>query len=223
MAYKKNIWEQFFQEFRSTIDEAHLVKEDLDKLMEKSLEVSMTVVDRIDNSINELSSWQEKAHEAQNLVQQQVKAQNAVIDKIEDNKEQPVVFSGKIRVYELARELNMNSRMLIKHINALGFNISNPLNGLDADTVTAIRKGLQNLSADSGTEGKLIPLPGRQNETHDANNNDTDDLRGAHPYIAVRTLFEQGYAIRDIAKMLGRGQGEVSLILNLINKKRASV
>lgn len=49
-----------------------------------------------------------------------------------------------------------------------------------------------------------------------------EELRNAHPYIAVKTLYENGYPIRDIAKLLDRGQGEVSLILNL-SKKKASV
>lgn len=49
-----------------------------------------------------------------------------------------------------------------------------------------------------------------------------EELRNAHPYIAVKTLYDNGYPIRDIAKMLDRGQGEVSLILNL-SKKKASV
>jgi len=48
-----------------------------------------------------------------------------------------------------------------------------------------------------------------------------DDLKSAHPYLAVRTLFEKGYSVREIAKLLERGQGEVSLILNLTKKKQA--
>ncbi len=222
LAYKKNLWEQFFHDFRSTVDEAHLVKGDLDRLMEKSLEVSMTVVDRIDNSINKFSSLQKKAQEAQLLVQEQIQEKNTAENKTLENEIQPQIYTARIRVYELARELNMNSRMLLKHINALGFNISNQLNCLDAETVAAIKKGLEELPSDNEIEGKLIPLPKKQHNVNDAGE-DTNDVLSAHPYIAVKTLYEQGYAIRDIAKILGRGQGEVSLILNLINKKRASV
>jgi len=50
-----------------------------------------------------------------------------------------------------------------------------------------------------------------------------ESLKKAHPYMAVKALADQGYSIKDIAKNLDRGQGEVSLILNLLNKKRASM
>lgn len=50
---------------------------------------------------------------------------------------------------------------------------------------------------------------------------DIDDLKLAHPYLAVRTLHEKGYSVREIAKLLERGQGEVNLILNLTKKKQA--
>ncbi|MDD2585229.1 MAG: hypothetical protein PHT79_00600 [Syntrophomonadaceae bacterium] len=42
-----------------------------------------------------------------------------------------------------------------------------------------------------------------------------------HPYIAVKTLYNNGLTVTEIAKTLGRGQGEVKLILNLCTKKKA--
>ncbi len=48
-------------------------------------------------------------------------------------------------------------------------------------------------------------------------------MKKAHPYMAVKALADKGYSIREIAKLLDRGQGEVSLILNLVYKKRASI
>lgn len=47
-------------------------------------------------------------------------------------------------------------------------------------------------------------------------------IKTAHPYLAVRTLYEQGYSIREIAQLLNRGQGEVELILNLSRKRNIS-
>ena len=41
--------------------------------------------------------------------------------------------------------------------------------------------------------------------------------------MAVKTLADQAYSVKEIAKLLNRGQGEVSLILNLLNQKRASM
>lgn len=50
-----------------------------------------------------------------------------------------------------------------------------------------------------------------------------DELKKAHPYLAVKTMYDHGYPIWEIAKLLGRGQGEVSLILNLAKKKTAVI
>jgi transposase len=50
-----------------------------------------------------------------------------------------------------------------------------------------------------------------------------DELKTAHPYIAVRTMYENGYSIRQIAQILDRGQGEISLILNLAKRKQACI
>lgn len=47
------------------------------------------------------------------------------------------------------------------------------------------------------------------------------DYLAMHPYIAVNTLYKKGLNVKEIAKKLGRGQGEVILILNLCAKKKA--
>lgn len=59
-------------------------------------------------------------------------------------------------------------------------------------------------------------------ETKLKNNSATDKLvalQTTHPYIAVKTLLERGYSIKQIAQELNRGQGEVNLIISLLNKK----
>ncbi|CFX66594.1 Translation initiation factor IF-2, N-terminal [Syntrophomonas zehnderi OL-4] len=48
-------------------------------------------------------------------------------------------------------------------------------------------------------------------------------IQAAHPYIAVNMLHEKGYSIREIAKLLDKGQGEVSLILKLAQKKQSAI
>lgn len=85
------------------------------------------------------------------------------------------------------------------------------------------------VAADTETDGKeeiiipeAIPSPAPEMQPVLGLGFTIEELRNAHPYIAVKTLYDNGYPIRDIAKLLGRGQGEVSLILNL-SKKKASV
>lgn len=46
-----------------------------------------------------------------------------------------------------------------------------------------------------------------------------DELRRAHPYIAVPRLYNEGYSIAEIAEILEKGQGEIKLILD-VNRKR---
>ncbi|ADI01764.1 DUF6115 domain-containing protein [Syntrophothermus lipocalidus] len=48
-----------------------------------------------------------------------------------------------------------------------------------------------------------------------------EDLRRAHPYLVVPRLKEQGLTVQEIAEVLGRGQGEVQLILDLHRRKEA--
>ncbi len=47
------------------------------------------------------------------------------------------------------------------------------------------------------------------------------ELREAHPYMAVRSLVEKGCSVKEIAKILDRSQGEITLIINVNNKKKA--
>lgn len=50
-----------------------------------------------------------------------------------------------------------------------------------------------------------------------------EELRQAHPYLVVPRLYRCGYDLEEIARILGRGKGEIELILNLYKKKQACV
>ena len=47
---------------------------------------------------------------------------------------------AKIRVYELARELNMESKELVEALNAGGLDIKNYMSTLDEETASKARK-----------------------------------------------------------------------------------
>lgn len=51
------------------------------------------------------------------------------------------------------------------------------------------------------------------------NKDSNSDLPMLHHQVV--SLYRQGYSVKDIASQLNRGQGEVSLILNITNKRRA--
>ncbi|PKM77707.1 MAG: hypothetical protein CVU90_06310 [Firmicutes bacterium HGW-Firmicutes-15] len=146
---------------------------------------------------------------------------------------QEPIFFNKIRIYELAKELGISSKSLVNIVQELGIEAFNHMNCLDENQVLLIRKSLDISHKD--TIEMIKPRLLRKNIDGDRdtikvrrpNNRQSEisieDLKKAHPYLAVRTLHERGYSIRDIAQMLERGQGEVSLIMNLSQKKKACI
>lgn len=48
---------------------------------------------------------------------------------------------------------------------------------------------------------------------------DYPTYRNMHPYMAVRQLHERGFSVVEISRIMGRGQGEIHLILNLSHRK----
>jgi len=239
MSYRKGVWERFFEEFRNTVDEAHIVKTDLHGMLDQSIGVSRAMVDHIESRIAELNHLQEEARYTQMLIQQisekrlaltQVSGMMALPEHSEDisvvewEDEEPAKTS-KIRVYELARELNMNSKELVATLQELGFPVSNQLNTLDYEVSLSIRQKLTLIETDTTNIFRHDLHKERVLSIEDYKNTDSEPmnieaLRDAHPYIAVRTLQEAGYSVCEMAQLLNRGQGEISLIINLINKKK---
>lgn len=149
----------------------------------------------------------------------------------------------RCKVYELAREQDMSSKSLIALLNNLGYKISHHMSLLDETVVERVKEEilLGSLGATMRTDSAVQHLSlvsrvelHREDRKVNLSINDKpgsdvtidftiDDLKSAHPYLAVRTLYEKGFSVMDIAKMLDRGQGEVNLILNLTRKKQACV
>ncbi|MDD3268132.1 MAG: translation initiation factor IF-2 N-terminal domain-containing protein [Syntrophomonadaceae bacterium] len=149
----------------------------------------------------------------------------------------------RCKVYELAREQDMSSKSLIALLNNLGYKISHHMSLLDETVVERVKEEilLGSLGATMRTDSAVQHLSlvsrvelHREDRKVNLSINDKpgsdvtidftiDDLKSAHPYLAVRTLYEKGFSVLDIAKMLDRGQGEVNLILNLTRKKQACV
>lgn len=210
-----------FQELKNTISEARIVRDDLNHILEKSLDVSREIVNNIDSRL----------------------AGTNLSEPIEELKRSSKDDSGretdKIRVYELARALGIKSKELIKSLQAIGYTYSSPLNTLDENTAAEIKERLiHHTEAEAGIflkqeEKNQVVVENEVTDEADTFDHvltldnfqemDTwiESLKEAHPYLAVKTLADNGYSVRAIAKLLNRGQGEVSLILNLLNKKRA--
>lgn len=232
MSYRKGVWEKFYEEFRNTVDEAHIVKTDLHGMLDQSIGISKAIVDGLDARLAELNQMQEQARLTQLAIQQiteqrlaltQMGGMMAIPEKCEEYEtdwlEEPPVRGSKVRVYELARELNMNSKELVITLQELGFPVNNQLNTLDYELTLSIRQKLTLVDI-GAAEGLHRDRVLSMDDYRSKESLDVEALRESHPYLAVRILQEAGYSVCDIAQMLNRGQGEINLIINLINKKR---
>lgn len=212
-----------FHDLKATIIEARLVRDDLNHMLEKSLDISREIVNNIDCKLAEGNTSEKMCEE-----------------DISSGIQLPPEDKGngieKIRIYELARRLGISSKDLLNRLKTMGYTWNNPLNTLDEKTAAIIQERFKHQA-----ETVSDILPDQQDscsavaQAVDATESSADlesdnvqamdtwisNLKEAHPYLAVRTLADKGYSIREIAQILNRGQGEVSLILNLVNKKRA--
>jgi|ADurb_Oil_03_Slu_FD_contig_123_26888_length_2033_multi_3_in_2_out_0_2 hypothetical protein len=231
LVWRKSWLPGSFVELKNTILEARLVQDDLNSMLEKSLDVSREIVMSIDTRMIRVN-------------EQEMEKQVSSPQLPADNNNYQVKPKAKIRIYELARILGVNSRDLIHRMQAAGYSYDNPLNTLDEvtagiiiDKINSENKDemdnliqIQNQPPDeiAGQENQPAQLVNITDQVTCNNPMEIEDLEAwveslkkAHPYVAVKALADKGYSIRSIAKLLERGQGEVSLILNLVNKKRA--
>lgn|GEM_PF-4876894 len=265
---KKQV-KKYSQELKSTVIEAKLVCEDLTGIMEDALGVSQIIIDDIDKKIvdadHAIEDVDQKIAQATSLNITVPNAGNFIMREEgsdhEDSTEPGVAaqdmlgnagyaLSSKVRVYNLAQEVGMSSKEMVRFIRGLGMEVVNHMNCLDDDQVMAIKKALQSVAkpifkafeqvadpelylrsdiieiskphlVDSDADSKWVNPEQLLNANSSNYIISVEDLKKAHPYLAVRILRERGFSIRDIAKMLNRGQGEVSLIINLSARKRA--
>lgn len=232
LVWRKSWLSGGFAELKNTILEARLVQDDLNTMLEKSVDISREMVMNIDSR---LSRDEEERVPDDERVNPELST---------DDSRFIIKPKAKIRIYELARSLGTNSRELIYKMQAMGYSYKNPLNTLDEVTAGIIIDRIDSQSKDEMDNLIQIenqPLVDIYNEHKQLaqpitlasqvildNSMEIEDfeiwiasLKKAHPYMAVKALADKGYSIREIAKLLDRGQGEVSLILNLVYKKRA--
>lgn len=263
--------ENYSQELNDTLNEAMNVRIELESMMETAIQISQTFIDKYEQKINqspEITTQPEiimhlaipDCAQEENVI---VPIANIITTEIKvDHKE--LIKPPKIRVYELARELQISSQELIKLIKSLGIHVNSHMNMLDEKQLSLVREAMNaslNMaqarriieSAPTNSQdfnqpavkGSVLDLIVDNESLNDENDGDfslnekearqregqplqglefsMDELKKAHPYLSVKTMYENGYPICEIAKLLDRGQGEVSLILNLAKKKTAII
>ncbi len=177
------------------LNDAEQLKLDLNTMMENALDVSRTLVNELDAKVSMVES----------------------VEKDEETAKPATVSptKGGLRVYELARELNINSKELLGILDEHGYKYRSHMNVLDYDVAENIKKVFYE------RESSSLEIAGSEDIAEINNYFSLEEIKKAHPYLAVSILKEQGYSIKEIAKLLGRGQGEISLILNLSKKAKA--
>ncbi len=227
------------QELSSTVIEARAVCDELEEMMVSVVNISKDITEEIDsrlNSVKSLSAPPVLTSYAETITPDVY--DNTILEpemETDDIKTYPGRTMNKMRVYELAREVGLPNKELIQIIKELGIKISNHMNCLNEEQIRMVKKVL-----DSGASDKVFDrllrqeMKGREERAEEVMpaaeeaaairmGFSIDELKTAHPYIAVRTMYENGYSIRQIAQILDRGQGEISLILNLAKRKQACI
>ncbi|MEN6460479.1 MAG: translation initiation factor IF-2 N-terminal domain-containing protein [Syntrophomonas sp.] len=209
------------------ITQAQTVRKDLVQIMEDALDLSTSIVNDIDKKITEIgvSDVNENNYDEvipNNKIINVDKKENE--DKISELK---TIGSGnkRIRVYELAKTLNITNKEIILAFEKLGWNIRNHLSTLSAEQIEAINTHFDssNLNEHQKNNNYIPDMDLKADEQFSDSEYASfiNNLKTAHPYLAVRTLYEKGFSVKEIAQLLERGQGEIELILNLSRKKQA--
>lgn len=254
--------ENYSQGLNETLNEAMNVRIELESIMEDAVQITQNFADKFEAKINQTPETSESvinmdAAAADSVLEDRlIPADIRLIQaETQTNNNDAKSSSPRIRIYQLAKDLRMSNKELIRFVNGLGIQVNSHMNALDElqlhQVIQAIASGAGNKQNRKAVElqeldqkptlfgnklNSVIKIEDFESyDTASADNRglsleqpleglafSIDELKNAHPYIAVKTMYDNGYTVRDIAKMLDRGQGEINLILNL-SKKRTSV
>lgn len=227
LSRQKGFWEIYARDLENVVNEAQKVKEDLNLLLDSAVKISEKINNGLQDKIESEGDF--KLINTANIDNSTPVNANQIANTSRKAEEKE---SNKIRVYEAARHLGIDSNNLIKTLQQMGYSVNNQLNTLDISILDEIKQVKpDDKIIETDTNRTITSLYGSSNETDAGNEKESlkqvdesyelEDLKNAHPYIAVRVLHEKGYSVKQMAKFLGRGQGEVQILLNLAYKNRA--
>ena len=234
MSRQKSFMEGYWHGLKESLEEATAVKQDLEEMMAGAVEISKDLVSAIDLRREGYLKNEERSLAISQMLEREVQI---------DIKPICGATGSKTRIYELAKTMGVPTRELLQLVRELGIQAANHMKSLEDHEVVIVRTHLaakrfleiphseqeiSNAVSDLERSCLLEPaggmiLPGFIEAVKESKmpGFSMQEIKSAHPYMAVRTLSEQGYTVSEIAQILGRGQGEISLILNLANKKHA--
>ncbi|MEA1960036.1 MAG: translation initiation factor IF-2 N-terminal domain-containing protein [Bacillota bacterium] len=221
MTRYKSFMNSYLKSFNETISEAAVVKDDLEELMGQTVQIS-------ENIVNEICVQVDEKHDQHN------RNETSLPRCARTKKTVHINENDKMRIYELARSMDIPTKELLFLVRDLGIPASNHMNNLDQNQIkqikqrifsgeqsTAHTKDVSTYSCVESSRSFQGEIDDNQTENMSAKQSiRLDEIKASHPYMAVRVLYEEGYSIREIAQILERGQGEINLILNLADKKK---
>jgi len=144
------------------------------------------------------------------LMQSSLELSQSLVQDLESNLERQYKLANEAMIAEAqsfppTTAYNANRELRNEAANQRGLNWRKVLSAYAEDITDSISR------ADTPDDNKRIK--------RDTPPDDFLSLQTIHPYIAVKTLLERGYSAKQIAQELNRGQGEINLIINLLNKK----
>lgn len=220
------------RELQDSLLQAQEVKCDLQEIMHNTLILSQQIADDLEKRLHPEMKRRESA--APDLLDQ--KGQTFIyLEPSPTGKGSGEFVEGKMRVHELADELGVSSKELLLTCLHLGYPVRHHMKILNEEQIQRLRdyffsqqpvvlpdynpKPLIEDRIRIKTDQERQTLPLEHSVSEQGREFSLDEIKKAHPYIAVRTLCELGYTSKEIARILDRGQGEVNLILNLSRKK----
>ncbi|MBO8159378.1 hypothetical protein [Thermosyntropha sp.] len=205
LSRQRAFWENYAEDLENLVDEADKVKQDLNIMLDNAVKISEMINQNLEKKLS-----------------------GEYFVKPEERIEENASDSKKVCVYEVEKYLGINEKDLINVLQHMDYKVNNQLNTIDIPVLEKIKtENINILDEKSNDEDRLKSTSSIENTNLQANNVvDTEfyqieDLKNVHPYIAVRLLHEKGYTVKQMAKLLGRGQGEIQILLNLSYKNRA--
>lgn len=184
---QKHLIEKRLDDLGLTLDEAKKVRDELEKMMQKSVEISKSIGEDVEETIHHLTRLS-KGEEIKDI-------KHANITDQEES------------IYTVGDQLDPK-----KTEDRTAKNI------IEKAIFPALAMETSKDNDESEENQELKP-----EETAVLQYNETEGSRKSKESNFVNevySLYQAGHSIQDIAKTLSRGQGEISLALNLINKKR---
>ncbi len=231
------------------LQEASAVKDELETIMSSTVELSKSVADNIDSRLNEyrqVVEQQSPAGEASRSINLPTGLDSSKPApggrRIYEIARDMNITSKELIIIIRSQGIKVKNHLSVAdpEIVTSAVKQANGANILPSAGIRANAGEIQTVQGDGpGETIRVVPLqtgesqewppeedayvavPGSYTGVRDGMDFSMEELRQAHPYIAVRTLHERGLAVWEIAKLLDRGQGEISLILKLTGKKQA--